>query len=1035
MMLNNLFSKIVSVSLQYKILTLLLASIIAILGLFVAKHTTVDVLPNLNKPTITLMTEAGGKSALEVEQQITNVIQTQLNGLNGLSSIRSTSTLGLSVIYLNFEYGQDIYQLRQIVTERLMMLKNQLPNDVQPSLAPISSIMGEVMLIALPINDTPDLDSMENSMQAREYADFVVRPRLLSIKGVAQITPIGGLVRQYRITPNLNALSNAGISLENLKQQLSYFGKSGSAGFLTIDNKEWVIQNLAKQDLYSLKNTPIQIANNQTMPLYALADVFFAPKIKRGDAMFNGKPAVIIGVQKQPDADTLTLTTQLEAAIKELSDNKPNMIDTPVITFKQADFINKSINNLSHKLINAAGIVAVIVWLFLGNFRSTVVTLTALPLSILITFLCFKQFGLSINTMTLGGLAISIGELVDDAVVDLENITRRYKLAKKTNEFFTPTALIKLIQSACLEVRGSVLYATLIIIIVFLPLLFLPNMEGKLFTPLGIAYIVSILSSLFVAMTVTPVLSYYIVPKIKCEHPKYLTGLQNIYASILEKCFNKIKLLTTTLILILIAAIIGIVFIPKSFLPTFNEGSILLDFRMQPGTALSANVETVNSIQQKLLKITGIEYIGVRSGRAELDEHAEGVHVSEFDVKIKEDIPYIQTQKIFSDIRGVFEDYDGSMTIGQPISHRIDHLLSGVRSPIAIKIFGANTDILKEQALQLQNKLKSIPGIVEVNLEKQRNVPHIFITIKSQADTYGISEAHLFKQIQDLLNGDNINQIINNQNSKQTFSMVLKIDTKDINDLNNMMIETPKGLIALQQLANINFGESINQIQQENGQRRIIISANIDENQSSLSTVANNVQHIIDTHSLPTGYFIKFEGQHQAKNQASYTIGGLAFLALLGVVGILYHLYKNWLWVALTMSNIPFAMLGAVALLYITSTPLSIAAMVGFITLAGISSRNGILKISHYLTMIEEGMTFNQGLIIQGAKDRLSPVLMTALTASLALLPVLLQKYQAGSEILYPVAVVIIGGLLTSTLIDSFMTPLWFYHIFKKSKI
>jgi HME family heavy-metal exporter len=477
------------------------------------------------------------------------------------------------------------------------------------------------------------------------------------------------------------------------------------------------------------------------------------------------------------------------------------------------------------------------------------------------------------------------------------------------------------------------------------------------------------------------------------------------------------------------------VFIPKSFLPAFNEGSILLDFRMKPGTALSANIETVSVIQQRLLKISGIEHIGVRSGRAELDEHAEGVHVSEFDIKIKKDIFYIDTQKIFSNIRTVFEDYDGSMTIGQPISHRIDHLLSGVRSPIAIKIFGGNTDILKEQAFQLQSKLKVIPGLVEVNIEKQRNVPHIFITIKPQASTYGISEANLFKQIQDLLNGEIINQIINNENSKETFSMVLKIDAKNINDLNNMIIETPKGLITVQQLADIHFGESINQVQQENGQRRIIVSANIDENQSSLSAIANNVQKVIDKHPLPTGYSIKFEGQHQAKNQASYTIGGLAFIALLGVIGVLYHLYKNWLWVALTLSNIPFAMLGSVALLYIMSTPLSIAAMIGFITLAGISTRNGILKISHYLTMIEEGMNFNQALILQGAKDRLSPVLMTALTASLALLPVLLQKHQAGSEILYPVAVVIVGGLLTSTLIDSFMTPVWFYHIFKKSKI
>jgi HME family heavy-metal exporter len=1029
-MLNNLFSRIVSLALKYKIVILILALLWSILGIFIANNTAVDVLPNLNKPTITLMTEAEGRSALEVEQQITNIIQTQLNGLSGLENIRSTSSLGLSIVYLNFNWGQDIYKLRQMVTERLMNIKSQLPNDVQPTMTPISSIMGEVMLFALPIAD----DSIESSMKAREYANFVVRPKLLGIQGVAQITPIGGTVRQYRIIPNLNALNNAGVSLENLQQQLANFGKNSGAGFLVIEGKEWIIQNIAKQDLVSLRNTPIQtqLENKQTMPLYALANVEFAPNIKRGDAMFNGKPAVIIGVQKQPDADTLSLTTKLEKAIQELSKNKPEFINEPVITFKQADFINNSINNLSHKLMNAAGIVAIIVWLFLGNFRSTLVTLTALPLSILTTILCFKYFGLSINTMTLGGLAISIGELVDDAVVDLENITRRYKLAKQNGEKFTPTTFTKLIQDACLEVRGSVLYATLIIIIVFLPLLFLPNMEGKLFTPLGIAYIVSILSSLLVAITVTPVLSYYIVPKIKKhEHPKHIICLQNSYTKILNKCFNKTKILSILLLISLSIAIAGIILMPKTFLPPFNEGSVLLDFRMQPSTALSVSVDTAKEIQQELLKINGIEHIGVRSGRAELDEHAEGVHVSEFDVKIKDNTGYNDTQQIFSQIRNVFENYEGNMSIGQPISHRIDHLLSGVRSPIAIKIFGENTDTLKEQALKLQAKLKKISGLVEVNVEKQLNVPHIFIQAKPQASIYGISEANLFKQLEYLLHGEKINEIIN---GKQKFNMVLKLEAKNEQDLNNVMIETPKGLIALQQLADIKFGESINKIQQENGQRRIVVSANIDGNKS-LSAIAKDIQNVINEHKLPSGYFISFEGQYQAQNQATYIISGLSILALLGVIAILYNLYKNWLWVALTLCNIPFAMLGAVALLYITSTPLSIAAMVGFITLAGIASRNGILKISHYLKMLEDGINFDKELIIQGAKDRLSPVLMTALTASLALMPLLLQKHQAGSEILYPVAVVIIGGLITSTLIDSFMTPLWFYALKKKYNV
>lgn len=1032
-MLNQLFNYIVKISLRYRLLVIILAILWSILGLWVAKSTPVDVLPNLNKPTITIMTESEGQSALQVEQQVTNVLQTQLQGLSGLETIRSTSTLGLSIVYLNFEWGQDIYKLRQMVTERLMNVKNQLPNNIQPSLAPISSIMGEVMLFALPITQTDNqATNLENAMQAREYANFVARPRLLAIKGVAQVTPIGGVVRQYRITPNLAAINQSGLTLESLEKQLAGFGKNGSAGFLIQDEQEWVIQTVANQDLATLKNTPIKLDNTQeTLPLHALANVEFGESIKRGDGMLNGKPAVILGVQKQPDADTLALTKELEKAIQALSASKPNVIESPVITFKQADFINKSIDNLSHKLINAAGIVAVIVWLFLGNLRSTLVTLTALPLSILTAMLCFKYFGLSINTMTLGGLAISIGELVDDAIVDLENITRRYKLAKKNGEVFTPSSFLKLIQEACLEVRGSVLYATLIIVVVFIPLLFLPNMEGKLFTPLGLAYIISILSSLLVAVTVTPVLSYYIVPKIKEEHPKYLIWLQNAYAKILAKCFNKTKLLSGFLLVALSISVVGLVLMPKNFLPPFNEGSMLLDFRMRPGTALEVNVNTVKEIQLELLKIKGIEHVGVRSGRAELDEHAEGVHVSEFDVKVVQGLSHAQAEKLNQQIRDVFEPYEANMSIGQPISHRIDHLLSGVRAPIAIKLFGSNPDILKQQAELIKDKLKTVAGLVEINIERQRKVPHIFIHPKETINIYGISEAQLFTQIEELMHGTKIAQIIDNKNSKQKFDMVMKLEVTNTEELSNILINTPSGSIALNQLADIELGESINQIVQENGQRRITITATTGER--ALSEVAQDIQKIIAAQKLPTGYFISFEGQYQAQNQATYIISSLSIIALLGVIAILYHLYKNWLWVALTLCNIPFAMLGAVALLYVTDTPLSIAAMVGFITLAGIASRNGILKITHYLTMLENNIPFNQDLILQGAKDRLSPVLMTALTASLALMPLLAQKHVPGSEILYPVAVVIVGGLLSSTLIDSFMTPLWFYALKKRT--
>jgi heavy-metal exporter, HME family len=1032
-MFQNLFNALLAFSLNNRRWVIILAIMWSFLGLFIAKDMPIDVLPNLNKPTITLMTELPGKSALEVEQ-ITNQIQSQMNGLNGLEVVRSTSSMGLSIVYLNFKWGEDIYKLRQMVSERLINLESSLPDNVSVHMTPVSSIMGEVMLFALPIKS----QSQEAAMQAREYVDFNLRPQLLSISGVAQITPIGGMVRQYKVVPNLLALQAAGITLDDLKTQLSQFGKNSSAGFVIVDQKEWMIQNLANKDLSALQQMSIYSqAQQQSIALNQLADVSFAPAIKRGDALYNGKAAVIVGVQKQPNADTIQITKALEEALGSIKSNQ--LIDRPVVTFKQADFINYSINNLTSKLLSAAGIVAIIVWLFLGNFRSTLVVITALPLSLITALLCFKYFGLTINTMTLGGLAISIGELVDDAIVDLENCIRRYQQAKKNQELID---LKELIKSACIEVRGSVLYATLIIIMVFVPLLFLPGMEGKLFQPLGFAYIAAILSSLLVAVTLTPVLAYYIVPKLTHTEPKFLVFLQGIYTKFLYKLFNQIKLLTFALAGLLICAVMGVIYIPKIFLPPFNEGSVLLDYRLTPGMALQTSRQNAEQISSQLKQIEGVQHVGVRMGRAELDEHAEGVHVSEFDVKFKPDLNQAQTNLIFDKIRNIFDAYEGSMSIGQPISHRIDHLLSGVRAPIVIKIFGTNTTILREQAAQLQQKLKKIQGLSEVNLEKQRLIPYIFIKPRANLSMYGLNEAYLLDYVQSLLIGQPINQIID---GNKKFNLVLQASTQinsdqnnlqitdlqaQLNQLEQLQIPTPSGNIALNYLAEIVAGESINQISQENAQRRMIVSANLSGD--SLSNVAQQVNQVLKEHILPSGYYIKFDGQYAAQNQANQLLMGLALLALIAMVALLYQLYKNWLWVALVLTNIPFAMLGSVALLWLTKTPLSIAAMVGFIALAGIAARNGILKISYYLHELESGKPFTKDLILDGAKQRLSPVLMTALTASLALLPLVIQAHVPGSEILHPVAVVIVGGLLSSTLIDSIMTPLWFYRLYQR---
>jgi HME family heavy-metal exporter len=1015
-----MFSWLLKASLGNRLLVLVASAILMIYGALQLPQASVDVFPDLNRPTVTLMTEAGGMAPEEVERLISFPIETSMNGLPGIESVRSISSAGLSFVYLVFDWDTDIYRARQMVSERLGSMESSMPQGITVHMGPISSIMGEIMLVAIPINK-----EKIDPMAVREYADWVLRPRLLSIGGVAQVIPIGGEVRQFQVQPDTRRMTDLGITLDQVADALEGFANNTSGGFLELNSKEYLIRHIGRtSSLEDLQNLAITAIDNQPVLLRQIAHVTFAPKVKRGDAGFNGQPAVILGVQKQPGADTIQLTRQIETALDTMKTSLPEGMEAPRVTFRQASFIESSIGNLEHKLLLASVLVVVILFLFLGNFRTTLISLMAIPLSILTTVLVFRYLDMSINTMTLGGLAIAIGELVDDAVVGVENVMRRLR---NNRQHKAPISPLKIILTATLEVRSAIVYATVIIILVFLPLFALPGMEGRLFIPLGIAYITSILVSMLVSVTLTPVMAYYLLPSMKQldhEEPWLVRVLKRGYAWLLVRLLNwpRTLLLSGVVTVLLAAALIP--FFPTTFLPPFNEGTLLVSVRLSPGVTLSESTNIASQAEKLLQGIPEITHVGRRSGRAELDEHAEGVYNSELDIGLKPSER--STQAIYADIRQRLAPLPANISIGQPISHRIDHMLSGVRAQIAIKLFGDDLDTLRAQADRLQNRLQSIEGVADLSIEKQVLAPQIKVYVDYAAVAqYGLSGAALLRELQMLVDGAVINEIID---GNRRFQLVLRLPETDrsANRLQDLLITTPRGQIPLSRLANIEESDGPNQISRDNGQRRIVLSANVQER--ALSEVVTDMRKVIAQFQLPEGYFITVGGQFEAQEQAAQRIALLAAIAILLVFLVLYSRYQSTVLSLLIMVNIPLALVGSVIGLWLSGQPLSIAALIGFITLAGISVRNGILKTSHYINLMRlENETFSRRMIIRGSLERLSPVLMTALVAAFALLPLLFEAEQPGTEILHPVAVVIFSGLISSTLLDTFLTPAMFW--------
>ena len=1025
-----MFKWLLENSLSNRLLVLIVSAVLMAYGAFTLSRTPVDVFPDLNKPTVTIMTEAGGMAAEEVEQLITFPLETTMNGLPGVESVRSVSSAGLSFIYVTFDWSTEIFRARQMVSERLSSMEEGMPAGVIPRMGPISSIMGEIMQVAIPI----DVEKL-SPMAVREYADWVLRPRLMAIPGVAQVIPIGGEVRQFQVQPNTVRMAELGITHDQLSRALKGFSSNTSGGFLELNGREYLIRNLGRTSrLDDLKNLALTARNNQAVLLRQVADVTFAPAIKRGDAGFEGKPAVILGIQKQPTADTITLTRTIEAALGDLTKSLPAGMEAPRVTFRQASFIEASVTTLQGKLIGASVFVAVILFVFLGTLRPTLIALTAIPVSIFITGLVFKYFGLSINTMTLGGLAIAIGGLVDDAVVDVENVMRRLKIdrQKHPHKRLHPIEIVKM---ASMEVRSGILYATAIIVLVFLPLFALPGIEGRLFVPLGVAFIVSTLASLLVSVTVTPVLAFYLLPHMKnLDHgdTRVVAWLKAGYRSSLQAVLNRPKAAIAAGGVAFVLSVIAVPFFPTTFLPPFNEGTLLVGIRLNPGVTLAESASLASQAEVLIRAVPEVTHVGRRSGRAELDEHAEGVHVSELDVGL---LPASQLSRsmteIQGDIRGRLINLPAAIAIGQPISHRIDHMLSGVRSQIAIKLCGDDLDTLRGQADALRGRLAAIPGLADLEVEKQVLAPQITVRVDyAAAAQYGVPVPEILSVLQSLVEGEKVTQIVE---GSRRFNLVVRLpeSARSLEGLGQILMETPTGRVPLSKLASIEDGDGPNQISRDDGKRRIVLSANAQGR--ALSEVVADIRTVVADSKLPEGYFVTLGGQFQAQEQASRLVGMLSIVSLVLMFVVLYSRYKSATLSALIMVNIPLALVGAVLGLWLSGQPLSIAALIGFITLAGISVRNGILKVSHYLNLMRiEGESFDHAMIVRGSLERLSPVLMTALVTAFALAPLLFEAERPGTEILNPVAVVIFSGLISSTLLDTFLTPAMFWLFGRK---
>ncbi|MEO9887035.1 MAG: efflux RND transporter permease subunit [Balneola sp.] len=1017
-------------ALKQRLVVVVFSFVLIIAGLYVVLRMPVDIFPDLTAPTVTVMTEAHGMAPEEVERLVTLPIETSVNGATGVRRVRSSTSMGISIVWVEFEWGTDIFQARQIVNEKLQMVGSSLPEEIPPPImAPISSIMGEIMLVSINSDEHSELE-------VRTAADWEVRRRLLAIPGVAQVIPIGGGKKQYQVQVDPEKLQSFDITLSEVLEAVEESNKNFSGGFFRQYSQEYTIRGIGRAySVEDIEQSVITERGNRPILVGDVASVEITAADKIGEASVDGDPAVIISIQKQPGANTLELTEQVDNVLAEIEQSLPEGFSINTHLFRQADFIELAIENVVEALRDGAFLVIVILFLFLANFRTTIISLTAIPLSLIASVFVLEFFDITINTMTLGGMAIAIGVIVDDAIIDVENVFKRLRENSKLTEA-NQKASIDVIFEASKEIRSSIINATMIIMIVFLPLFFLNGVEGRMLRPLGLAYIVSIGASLIVAMTVTPVLCYYLLRneglKGKLEESWFTRILKSGYDKVLDVTLRFKKSILLGTLVLFVGTVIVVPFLGRSFLPEFNEGTLVISAVSIPGISLDDSDEIGSRIERILLEHPGIVSTSRRTGRAELDEHAQGVNASEIDAKFE--VPEGSTkEEMLSEIRSNLTVVPGTnITIGQPIGHRIDHMLSGTRANIAVKVFGSDLYQLRAIAEEIRQQMETVEGVVDLSVEQQQNVPQIQIRPnRSALAKYGLSIEDLAELVDVAFAGETVSQILEDD---KMFDLSVRFDKShrgSIEIVQNTRFNLESGVVVpLNELARVESRSGPNTISRENVQRKIVVSANV-SGRDLRSTVDDIREQVASNVTLPQGYFVEYGGQFESEAQATRTISLLSIISILGIYLLLYLEFGSLKTALLVMMNLPFALIGGVFTVLFTSGIVSIASLVGFITLFGIATRNGILMVSHYQQLLSEGKEFMEA-IKQGSMERLNPILMTALTAGLALIPLAIAVGEPGNEIQSPMAQVILGGLLSSTLLNMIVIPALFAQFGKE---
>jgi CzcA family heavy metal efflux pump len=1086
-----LLDAIIAFSLRNRLLVFVAGTAVAVAGWLSLETMPIDVFPDLNRPTVTIMTEAPGLAPEEVETLVTRPIEYLLNGATGVRRVRSASGIGLSIVWIEFEWGTDIFRDRQIVAEKLQLARERLPAEATPVMAPVASIMGEIMLLGL--RDTrPASNATEAQRQGlalRTLAEFTIRNRLLALDGVAQVTVMGGVLKQYQIITTPARLMAQDVTLQQLVEAASKANVIAGGGVMEHVNREALIRVSGQSfTLDEVGDTPIVWRDPRPVLIRDVADVTFGGPVKRGDGAvqvktadgIEGGPAVILAIQKQPESDTIALDRRIDATLDQLAADLPAGVVVERRIFRQADFIRAAVDNVVEAVRDGALWVVVVLFLFMWNFRVSIASLTAMPLSILATILVFRFLGITINTMTLGGIAVAIGDLVDDSIVDIENIHRRLKENRRAAR---PDHPLRVVFRASAEVRNSIVYATLIVSLVVMPLFALSGIEGRLFAPLGLAYVIALLCSLMVSLTVTPVLGYHLLGHARLlddtEDSFVLRWLKRIDAALLRFTLRHARAVLAVVAMAVAASVVMLAGMGGEFLPPFNEGTLTISVQTEPGTSLAESSRVAGLVEALVLDVPEVASLSRRTGRAELDEHAEGVHTSEIDVRLAAEerrlpgataaalrlVPGFHhwgveregrpRDVVVADIRDRITNLPSvRLNVGQPISHRLDHILSGVRAQVVVKVFGPDLGELRAAAADIASRIAGIAGVVDLQVEPQVEIPQVRLRVNHrEAARHGLAPGDVARLLETAYRGRVVSQVFDDERS---FSLVVWYDEASRSSpaiINETILDTPSGRrVALGQVAEVVETSGPNTINREHVQRRVVVSCNVAGR--DLAGVVGDIRDAIGpvadrVRGLPGDSRVELGGQFEAQADATFRLGFLGSAAVGGVFLLLCKALGSWRAAVQVLVNVPLAALGSVVALLVVNRPsadalaaapwwqwpavwagatnLSVAHWVGFITLVGIVSRNGIMMISHYIHLMErEGEPFGERMVIRGSLERLAPVLMTAFTSFFGLLPLLFGAGQPGKEILYPLAVVVFGGMLGSTVLDQIVTPALF---------